>query len=101
FFKTFDDLRDIGGVRIAAIGPGTAAKLKQIHLKVDLIPEEYLAEKVAKAFAKFETIENLRFLLIRAQKANPELPKVLEAMGAIVDDVACYKTMPETEDRNG
>ena len=22
-------------------------------------------------------------------------------MGAIVDDAACYKTVPETEDRNG
>src|SRR5204862_5074326 len=93
--------RDIGGVRIAAIGPGTAARLQQVHLKVDLMPEEYAAEEVAKAFAKFETIENLRILLLRAQKANPELPKVLEAMGAIVDDVACYKTVPETEDRNG
>ena len=101
FFKTFDDLRDIGGVRIAAVGPGTAAKLKEIHLKVDLMPEEYAAVKVASAFAKFETIENLRILLLRAQVANPELPKALEAMGAIVDDIACYKTVPETEDRNG
>jgi uroporphyrinogen III methyltransferase/synthase len=101
FFKTFDDLRDIGGVRIAAVGPGTAAKLKELHLKVDLMPEEYAAAKVASAFAKFESVDNLRILLLRAQVANPELPKTLEAMGAIVDDIACYKTVPETEDRNG
>src|SRR5205823_6839412 len=101
FFKTFDDLRDIGGVRIAAVGPSTAAKLKEIHLKVDLMPEEYVASKIAAAFAKFESVDNLRILLLRAQVANPELPKVLEAMGAIVDDVACYKTVPETDDRNG
>ena len=101
FFKTFDDLRDIGGVRIAAVGPGTAAKLKEMHLKVDLMPEEYLASKIAGAFAKFESLDNLRILLLRAQVANSELPKVLEAMGAIVDDVPCYKTVPETEDRNG
>ena len=101
FFKTFEDLRDIGGVRIAAVGPGTAAKLKEIHLKVDLMPEEYLAPNIASAFAKFESLDNLRILLLRAQVANPELPAVLEAMGAIVDDVPCYKTAPETEDRNG
>jgi len=101
FFKTFDDLRDIGGVRIAAIGPGTAAKLKEIHLKVDLMPEESVAKEIGRAFAKFESIDNLKILLLRAQVANPELPKTLEAMGAIVDDVACYKTVPETEDRNG
>ena len=101
FFKAFEDLRDIGGVRIAAVGPATAAKLRELHLKVDLMPEEYVAAKIADAFAKHETIENLKFLLLRAEVATPELPKALEAMGAIVDDIACYKTVPETEDLNG
>jgi uroporphyrinogen III methyltransferase/synthase len=101
FFKAFEDLRDIGGVRIAAIGPATAAKLKELHLKVDLMPEQYLATKVADAFKGYQTIENLRILLMRAEVANPELPGKLEEMGAIVDDVACYKTVPETEDLNG
>jgi uroporphyrinogen III methyltransferase/synthase len=50
FFKGFEDLRDIGGVRIAAVGPATAAKLRELHLKVDLMPEEYVAAKIAKAF---------------------------------------------------
>jgi uroporphyrinogen III methyltransferase/synthase len=101
FFKAFEDLRDIGGVRIAAVGPATAAKLKELHLKVDLMPEEYVALKIAAAFAAHETIENLKILLMRAEVATPELPAALEAMGAIVDDVACYRTVPETEDVNG
>jgi len=101
FFKTFDDLRDIGGVRIAAIGPGTAAKLRELHLKVDLMPEEYLTKKIVSAFQGYESIDNLRMCLLRAQVANQELPKSLEEHGAIVDDIACYKTVPETEDRNG
>ena len=101
FFKTFDDLRDIGGARIAAIGPATAAKLKELHLKVDLMPAEYLTKKIVSAFQGFESIENLRMCLLRAQVANPELPRTLEEKGAIVDDIACYKTVPETEDRNG
>jgi uroporphyrinogen III methyltransferase/synthase len=101
FFKAFEDMRDIGGVRIAAVGPATAAKLRELHLKVDLMPEEYVAVKIAGAFAKFETIENLKILLLRAEVATPELPEALEALGAIVDDVACYKTVPETEDLNG
>ena len=100
FFKGFEDLRDIGGVRIAAVGPATAAKLKELHLKVDLMPEEYVTAKIAKAFIKFENIENLKMLLLRAEVANPDLPKELEALGAIVDDVACYKTVPETADVN-
>jgi uroporphyrinogen III methyltransferase/synthase len=101
FFKTFDDLRDIGGARLAAIGPATAAKLKELHLKVDLMPEEYLTKKIVSAFQGYESIENLRMCLLRAQVANPDLPRTLEEEGAIVDDVACYKTVSETEDRNG
>ncbi len=101
FFKAFEDMRDIGGVRIAAVGPATAAKLRELHLKVDLMPEEYVAAKIAGAFTKFETIENLKLLLLRAEVATPELPAALEALGGIVDDVACYKTVPETEDLNG
>lgn len=99
FFKAHQDMRDIGGARIAAVGPGTAAKLKELHLQVDLMPEEATASKVAAAFKKFETIENLKMCLLRAEVANPELPQVLEALGAIVDDIALYQTVAETEDR--
>jgi uroporphyrinogen III methyltransferase/synthase len=98
FFRQFHDLRDIGGCRIAAVGPATAKKLKELHLQVDLMPDEALASSVAEAFAEYESIENLRICLLRAEVANPELPKALEKMGAIVDDVACYKTLPENED---
>ncbi len=101
FFKTFEDLRDLGGARLAAVGPGTAAKLKELHLNVDLMPEEYLSRKIAAAFARYQSVENLNLLLLRAQVANSDLPKALEELGAIVDDIACYKTVPETEDRNG
>ncbi|MDX1951802.1 MAG: uroporphyrinogen-III C-methyltransferase [Verrucomicrobiota bacterium] len=101
FFKVFDDLRDLGGVRIAAVGPATAAKLKELHLKVDVMPEEYVAGKVAEAMAAEESVENLRVLLMRAEVANRDLPRKLEEMGAIVDDVASYKTVPSTDDLNG
>jgi uroporphyrinogen III methyltransferase / synthase len=101
FFKQFHDMRDLGGARIAAVGPATANKLKELHLQVDLMPDEALAAEVAAAFAEFETIENLKMCLLRAEVANRELPEALEAMGAIVDDVACYQTVPETEDATG
>jgi uroporphyrinogen III methyltransferase/synthase len=101
FFRAFDDLRDIGGVRIAAVGPATAARLKALHLKVDLMPEEYVAAEVAEALRRFQSVENLRFLLLRGEVATPELPRRLEELGGIVDDVACYRTAPETEDSSG
>jgi uroporphyrinogen III methyltransferase/synthase len=101
FFKRFHDMRDIGGARIAAVGPATAAKLRELHLQVDLQPENATAKKLAEAFAKFETIENLKMCLLRAEVANRELPEALEELGAIVDDIAIYKTVAETEDPAG
>ena len=101
FLKAFPDIRDLGGVKFAAVGPGTAAKLKELHLHVDVMPEQYVTAAIAKAMNDFASIENLKVLLLRAEVANPDLPKELAALGAIVDDVPCYQTVPETEDANG
>ncbi|MFZ0827751.1 MAG: uroporphyrinogen-III C-methyltransferase [Verrucomicrobiia bacterium] len=101
FFRRFQDLRDIGGARIAAVGPATAAKLRELHLQVDLTPDDFVGSKIAAAFEKFQTIENLKLCLLRAEVASPELPKALEELGAIVDDIAVYKTVGETEDPTG
>jgi uroporphyrinogen III methyltransferase/synthase len=65
------------------------------------MPKEYLTSKIAAAFKKHQSIENLRILLLRAQVATLELTGALQEMGAIVDDVSVYKTVAETEDRNG
>ena len=98
FFKRFQDLRDLGGARIAAVGPATAAKLRELHLQADLTPDEALGAKIARAFAENESVENLKICLLRAGEANPELPQALEKLGAIVDDIAIYHTVAETED---
>jgi uroporphyrinogen III methyltransferase/synthase len=97
----FEDIRALGNVRIAAVGPATAARLRQLHLRVDAMPAEYLGRNVAEAIAQRESIENLKVLLARAQVANPELCRELEDRGAIVDDVPFYMTEPELEDPLG
>src|SRR6478672_3296414 len=43
------DMRRLATVRLAAIGPGTAAALAEFHLKADLQPETYRAESLADA----------------------------------------------------
>jgi len=101
FFKRFQDLRDLGGARFAAVGPATAAKLRELHLQVDLTPEAANAQKLADAFEKYQSVENVKMCLLRAEVANRELPDALEELGAIVDDIAVYKTVAETEDRAG
>ena len=101
FFKAHNDLRNLGNVRLAAVGPATAAKLQELHLRVDAMPAQYVAKAVAKAISDYESVENLRLLLLRAEVASPDLPNQLAEMGAIVDDVAVYRTVPETEDLTG
>ena len=101
FFKAFEDIRDIGGTRIAAVGPATADRLRELHLKVDVLPKKHTAVEVARAMNNFETMENLKVCLFRAEHANEDLPRELTAAGAIVDDIAVYQTVAETEDRTG
>ena len=71
FFKRFHDMRDIGGARIAAVGPATANKLKELHLQVDLMPDEALSASIAEAFTGFESIENLKICLLRSRSCQP------------------------------
>ena len=101
FFKLYDDAREIGGVRIAAIGPATAQRVKDFHLHVDLQPEEFIAEAVVREFKKQGSIENERILVVRAEKARDVLPKELSAAGGIVDEAFAYRTVPETRDLGG
>ena len=101
FYKIFNDAREIGGVRIAAIGPATAARVREFHLHVDLQPEEFVAEAVVKAFQKDSSVENQRILLARAEQARDVLPRELTKLGAIVDEAIAYRTVPETADVSG
>jgi len=101
FFKLYDDAREIGGVRIAAIGPATAQRVKDYHLHVDLQPEEFVAEAIVREFAKQGGVENQRILIARAEKARDVLPKELSGLGAIVDEGFAYRTVPETRDATG
>jgi uroporphyrinogen III methyltransferase/synthase len=101
FFQAFDDIRCLGLVRFAAVGPGTAARLKALRLRVDLMPAEFVAPQIARDLARDGSLDNLRILLLRAEVANPELPRLLEDQGAIVDDIAGYRTVADTVDWNG
>ncbi len=101
FFKAYRDIRAMGRLKIAAVGPATSAKLAELHLEVDAMPDKFVASAIGQAMKEVEGLENLRCLLVRAEVANTDLPAHLEQMGAIIDDVAIYRTVPETEDVDG
>ncbi len=101
FFKIYKDAREIGGVRIAAVGPATAAKIASYRFGVDLQPDEYVAEGVIRSFNELGSIENQTFLLPIGDASRDVLEKALLSKGAIVDVVTAYRTVPETGDPTG
>jgi uroporphyrinogen III methyltransferase / synthase len=101
FYRLYNDARSIGNVKIAAIGPTTAQRVKDFHLSVDMQPKEFIAEAMIDGLQEFGGVENLKFLVARAQGAREVLPKRLSELGAIVDEAIAYRTVPETKDVSG
>jgi uroporphyrinogen III methyltransferase/synthase len=85
------DLRSLKA-RICAIGPATRKAIEDLHLKVDLMPEEYIAESLIKAFAS-ENLAGRRILLPRAAVARDVIPAELAKRGAQVDVVEAYQNV--------
>jgi uroporphyrinogen III methyltransferase/synthase len=72
FFKLYDDAREIGGAKIAAIGPATAQRVKDFHLHVDLQPENFRGSSRPN-FRNRAAWRILQFLLVRPEKARDVL----------------------------
>ena len=83
-------LGQLAAVKLAAIGPGTAAELVRYGLAADVVPEEYRAESLAEALAPHAA--GKRFLLARASRGRQVLPEQLTAAGGIVEQVVVYST---------
>jgi uroporphyrinogen III methyltransferase/synthase len=86
------DARALAGPRIAAIGPGTAAALREGGIEPDLVPARSVAEGLAEAL---EGIDVRRALLARGEEGRDVLPDALRARGAEVEILALYRTVAE------
>jgi uroporphyrinogen III methyltransferase/synthase len=81
--------------RIAAIGPATAEAIQAVGMRPDFVPAEYVAEAVA---AGIGAVTGQRILLPRADIAREALAVELRRMGAEVEEVAAYRTVPHPPD---
>jgi len=84
-------------VRVAAIGPATAAALARYGVHADIVPSEYIAEGVATALREDAqrrgiSLAGQRILLARAAEARKVLVTELQQAGARVEEVAAYYT---------
>jgi uroporphyrinogen-III synthase len=77
-------------VKVAAIGPATAAALEKSGWKPDYVPEEFVSERIAHGLGD---VKGKRILLPRADIASGTLPALLKKQGAVVDEVVAYRTV--------
>jgi uroporphyrinogen III methyltransferase/synthase len=88
------DARTLAGRDLAAIGPGTAAALREVGLVADVVAERAVAEGLLDAFDG--RVAGRRFLIARAEAARDTLPDGLRAGGAAaVEILPLYRTVPE------
>ena len=95
-FAAGKDVRALGRMQTAAIGPATAERLLEFGLTSDIVPETYRAESVVEAFEKVK-LKGTKILLPRAREARPILPKELTKMGAAVHEIPAYETLKALE----
>jgi uroporphyrinogen III methyltransferase/synthase len=94
FFAAVPDTRALGGTKVAAIGPGTAAALASYRIVADLVPPQFVAESLVDVFPSGPG----RVLLARAAVAREVLPDALRAAGWDVDVVEAYRTQTAVVD---
>jgi uroporphyrinogen III methyltransferase/synthase len=91
------DARALAGSILAAIGPATAQALAERGLISDVIPEKFVAEGLIAAMADRD-LDGKKILLPRAAQAREVLPDELRRLGATVDVVPAYQTLPPDDD---
>src|SRR5205823_14831230 len=82
------DLRVLGSLQLAAIGPATAEALARYHLRADLVPESFRSEALAEALAP--RVAGRRVLLARADRGRTLLQDELGRI-ADVEQIAVYR----------
>jgi uroporphyrinogen III methyltransferase/synthase len=92
-FAQIPDARALGGVRVAAVGSGTAAALARHRIVADLVPDTFVGEALLDAFPPPPEAGG-RVLVARAAVARDVVPDGLRAAGWAVDVVDAYRSRP-------
>ncbi len=82
--------------KVAVVGKRTAAEAQKHGLKVQLTPQRFTAKELLKIFEE-EKPKGKRILLPASNIARDELYEGLMQLGARVNRIVCYKTIPNTD----
>ncbi|HTB64196.1 MAG TPA: uroporphyrinogen-III C-methyltransferase [Opitutales bacterium] len=87
------DVRALGPMKFACLGPATAREVEKYHLEVALLPAAATADALADALIAGESLDNLRVLVVTGNRNREDLPRRLENEArAIVDTFPVYRT---------
>lgn len=89
---------DLGPCRAVAVGPATAGALAKHGLPVEYVPEEYVATAIVDGLGD---VAGKWVLLPRAEAAREGLADELGRRGAVVHEIAVYRTLPAEPDLAG
>lgn len=84
--------------RVAAIGPATAKALAKRGVSPEYVPDEYVAERILDGVGD---VNGQWVLLPRADIAREALAVELGRRGAVVHEIAAYRTLPAAPDPQG
>jgi uroporphyrinogen III methyltransferase/synthase len=89
------DARAFASTKLCAVGPATADALLARGLSVDVIPDRYVAEGVIEKLRERDDVRGARVLFARAAGARELLPTAMREMGAVVDEIEIYRSVPD------
>ncbi len=76
--------------RCAAVGPATASAVAAEGFSVDHVAQEFIGTALARELST--SLAGKKILLPRSERARPDLPNALKAIGADVTEVVAYHT---------
>jgi uroporphyrinogen-III synthase len=93
------DLKTRGTPATAAVGPRTAVRLARAGVRAHLVAEDPGADGLVRGLRQRllrpdGSLEGLRFLWPRSDRARRDLADALRASGASVTEVVAYRTLP-------
>lgn len=97
--RTNRDVRALGSIKLAVVGPATASELRKHGLRADLIPTVYDGTHLGEALCN--ATPSGKVLILRAQAGGQDLTDVLDAHKVSYEDIHCYETRytaPNTND---
>jgi uroporphyrinogen III methyltransferase/synthase len=100
FMKIHGDIRNLGKIRIASIGPGTTSAIEKYRVKAEITAKESVAEGLLESLKSIPSWKNISVLLPRASEARDLMPDTLTSWGALVKVAPAYTTIkPRNPDR--